>query len=218
MTYIKIRYKYGSEEKIQAALNEITSDKFAKNLFEQICTFGYIKTVKLMLQDPKFDNAIKVSIKNAIKGALSSDFNKITELLIKDPRLTDKSYNQNFLISAAVEIENLNLLKFLMNDPTTDPSDDNNYALLYAAEYDFEDIIKQLLTDKRVDPSVDDNTPLKYAAITNENYELTKLYLKDTRVLKKLTADLSTYKLVNKALKELYNVSNNTIEQLSNLF
>ncbi len=81
----------------------------------------------------------------------------------------------------AIQENDINTIKFLINDTDVDPAENKNYAIRKASEYGFLDIVKILLKNKNIDPSVDNNLAIRKASMFGF-LDIVKILANDKRV------------------------------------
>lgn len=106
------------------------------------------------------------------------DWELVRQLLERE---VDPTADDNFLIQAAAECGQKDIVLRLLQDKRVDPSANDNYAIQIACEKGHKDIVTALLKDSRVDPSVNHNYCIK-VAYTGGFLEVLKEIAKDNRV------------------------------------
>ena len=99
----------------------------------------------------------------------------------------------------AVDCNNLNLVKLLLNNPKVDPTEHFNNAIRISSRKGYLKIVDLLLKDKRVDPSDFFNGAFTQAYFEN-HINILKLLWKDKRVKETLAQD--KIKIYHKLIKE----------------
>jgi ankyrin repeat protein len=81
----------------------------------------------------------------------------------------------------AIQANDIQKIKLLLNDSKIDPSFDENDYICFAAENGYSEIIELLLKDKRVNPSTLDNYPIRKASAYGY-LDTVKLLLNNSKV------------------------------------
>jgi hypothetical protein len=138
------------------------------------------------------------------------DYTKVIDI-IKSTDI-DPSFDYNFLLISSIKKNQVDVVKFLLNDNRVEPNSfrnliemvsikgyssileillkdgrcDPNEAITLSSINGHVECVKILMQDKRVDPSMDSNGSLKMAD-RNGHIEVVKLLLSDPRVVNKLS-------------------------------
>ena len=102
----------------------------------------------------------------------------------------------------AVENNDIEKVKSLLNDQRVDPTDSDNYALYISSTSGFVEIVDLLLKDKKINPSSYENEAIRYASDFDHIYVINLLW-EDKRVKNTLKKDdLKLHdKLIQKDIK-----------------
>jgi hypothetical protein len=176
------------------------NDKKARNLLTKYDTLLSIKNIKNILNHAICDTGSPLTtdyIFNNSSHSWKIDIDKYIHsykyisIIIRKGHIDIiklfMSYNisdyvyYDYALSKACEINNLEIIKFLLPNPKINPSSFENESIISASQYGDANTVKLLLKDPRIDPSIHGNQSLLGAGAYGHT-EVVKLLLEDERV------------------------------------
>lgn len=153
------------------------------------CKIGDITTVRNFLDDHDFDPNEIICQDSYLNVAYISGHNDIVKSLLDDDRIDLNITDTNCIMDYAVERNDINLVKLLLEHPKYKPPKDN-YPLYGACSSGYIAIIKLFLEDDRFDVNASyayDMNPL-YVACDNHHEDAVRLLLEDSRTDPNMTS------------------------------
>ena len=188
----KAQYLDASEPN-KLTLKNVFSEKYKKILENKLK--NTIKfTIYNLYEAIQFNidiHLIKKILENIKHKLREQDFEKILKLahyynnydiiniIISNPQY-NTLINKNILLLYAIQINNIDIVKELLQQGV-DPSIDDNYAIHIAIKNGYTEMVQLLLKDPRIDPNVHHNYIIRIA-VAGGYIEIVKLLLKDQRI------------------------------------